>query len=127
VQSGLQLARAEAVRRNVSVQFAFGTGSAWTVSVPSTAEQVQTRSAEEGGTISVTVSKTPNAATTVTFNSLGRTTANADASATLSQVDLDSSQLAADKSRELRITVTSAGAVRMCDPNVNQTGDPRKC
>jgi type IV fimbrial biogenesis protein FimT len=129
VIAGMQLARAEAVRRNVNVQFAFGTGTAWTVSVPSTAEQIQTRSAAEGGTGVVTIAMTPGTATRLTFNSLGRTTANADASSLITQVDVDvpTTVLPAAKSRELRIVVGTGGNVRMCDPNVTTSGDPRSC
>lgn len=129
ILSGLQLARTEAVRRNLNVQFVFGTGSTWTVSVPSTLEQIQTRSSAEGSTESVTVTKTPAAATTITFNSLGRTTANADASAAITQIDVDvpAAVLAAARSRELRITIGAGGNVRMCDPNVTVSTDPRYC
>ncbi len=127
VLSGMQLARADAVRRNVNVQFAFSTGSSWAVTVPSTGETVQSRSATEGGTDLLTVTRTPSAATKVTFNSLGRTTANADATALLTQVDIDNGAISAAKSRELRIMVGTGGSVRMCDPSVTTTGDPRKC
>lgn len=129
VLSGLQLARNEAVRRNLNVQLAFGAGSSWTVSVPSTLEQVQTRSSAEGATDSVTVVRTPVAATTITFNSLGRTAANADASVAITQIviDVPAGVLAAAKSRELRITIGAGGNVRMCDPNVSVAADPRYC
>ena len=43
VLNGMQLARNEAVRRNASVQLALDTQSSWTISVPSTAEQIQSR------------------------------------------------------------------------------------
>lgn len=129
VLSGMQLARNEAVRRNLNVQFAFGAGSTWTVSVPSTLEQIQTRSSAEGATENVTLTRTPGAATTITFNSLGRRTANADASPAIDQivVDLPEAVLALSKSRELQITISPGGNVRMCDPNVTDTSDPRKC
>lgn len=126
VIAGLQLARNEAVRRNVNVQFAFGTGSGWAVSVPSTGTPIQARSSEEGSTQNITVTLAPAGATTVTFNSLGRTTANADASGLLTQVDVDSSALAASVSKDLRITIGTGGNVRMCDPNA-PSGEPRAC
>lgn len=128
VLNGMQLARSEAVRRNTNVQLVFGTGSSWTVSVPGTAEQIQTRTSGEGSA-NVTVTKTPAAATTITFNSLGRVVANADASASITQVDLDVpiSILPASESRELRIVASAGGNVRMCDPNVADATDPRKC
>jgi type IV fimbrial biogenesis protein FimT len=129
VIAGMQLARAEAVRRNANVQIEFGTGSTWTVSVPSTAEQIQMRSSAEGGTDDVTIAMTPVGATKLTFNSLGRTAANAGGGDPITQVEVDMSttRLAAAKSRELRIVVGTGGNVRMCDPNVTTSGDPRSC
>jgi len=128
VLSGMQLARAEAVRRNTNVRLVFGAASSWTVSVPGTGEQIQARTSGEGSQ-NVTVTKTPATATTITFNSLGRVVANADASASITQVELDvpTSILAAAESRELRIVVSAGGNVRMCDPNVTDATDPRKC
>lgn len=128
VLNGIQLARSEAVRRNANVQLVFGAGSSWTVSVPGTGVQIQARTSGEGSR-NVTVARTPAAATAVTFNSLGRIVANADASASITQVDLDvpPSILAASASRELRIVVSAGGNVRMCDPNVTIATDPRFC
>ncbi len=127
VLSGVQLARAEAVRRNANVQFAFDTGSTWTITVPSTGETIQSRSSAEGDTAAISVTRTPGTATKLTFNSLGRTTANADASSPIEQVEVDNPVLGTLKSRELRITIGRGGNVRMCDPNVDTVGDPRKC
>lgn len=128
VLNGMQLARAEAVRRNTNVRLVFGAASSWTVSVPGTGEQIQARTSGEGSQ-NVTVTRTPAATTTITFNSLGRVVANADASASITQVDLDvpPTILAASASRELRIVVSAGGNVRMCDPNVTDATDPRKC
>jgi type IV fimbrial biogenesis protein FimT len=128
VLNGMQLARNEAVRRNTNVQLVLGAQSSWTISVPSTAEQIQARS-YGAGSKNVTVAKTPGAATTITFNSLGRVTANADASATITQLDFDvpTTILAATASRNLRIVIAAGGNVRMCDPTVSDATDPRYC
>lgn len=129
VLNGMQLARAEAVRRNGNVQLLFGTASSWTISVPATAEQIQTRSASEGSA-NVTATMTPAAATTITFNSLGRVVTNADASASITQADLTvpTTILAASEARELRILIGAGGNVRMCDPDAGvPVGDPRRC
>jgi type IV fimbrial biogenesis protein FimT len=84
---------------------------------------IQVRPGGEGSS-SVTVARTPANATTVTFNSLGQIVANADASATLTQVDLDVS----GRSRELRVVIGTGGLIRMCDPSTYlNTGDPRRC
>ena len=128
VLNGMQLARNEAVRRNLNVQLVLGAQSSWTISVPSTAEQIQTR-AYGAGSKNVTVTKTPGAATTITFSSLGRVVANADASASITQLDFDvpTTILSAAESRDLRIVVGAGGNVRMCDPNVTVVTDTRYC
>lgn len=123
--NGLQLARAEAVRRNGNVTFVLGTQTGWTVSVASSGEVVQSRS-EEDGSKNATVTVTPLGATTLTFNGYGRVTTNADASPAITQIDVGSSTLAASETRALRITLGSGGNVRMCDPAL-AAGDPRAC
>jgi type IV fimbrial biogenesis protein FimT len=70
----------------------------------------------------------PADATTITFNGLGRVVANNDATPSITQVDIDSTTLAAEDSRELRITVGTGGDVRMCDPDPGiHASDPRHC
>lgn len=127
ILNGIQLTRAEAVRRNTSVQFRLTAlqTSSWTVSVPSTAEVVQTRSGGEGSATALvtTTPSGPPAATTVTFNSFGRVAANADASALLIRADITST--VAGATRSLRILV-SGGVVRMCDSALPAT-DPQSC
>lgn len=126
IQNGLQLARAEAVRRNEPVNFILGTGSGWTVStvaVPGT--PIQSRASGEGST-NVTVGVSPGGATTATFNALGRI---ANPATALTQIDLDvpASILPADQSKELSINISSGGQIRTCDPNITASDDPRKC
>jgi type IV fimbrial biogenesis protein FimT len=128
VSNGLQLARAEAIRRNASVQFELGADSGWTVRVPDPAEIVQQRSAAQGSN-GVTRATQPGAATMVTFNSLGRVAPNANGSASITQVtfDVPTTMLPAALSRDLQVTVSPAGRVRMCDPNVTDPNDIRNC
>lgn len=118
LHDGLQLARVEAIRRNERVIFTKGTQSAWTVSIESDTSTVQTRPYTEGST-AASVTVTPGGSTQVTFNSLGRVVANTDASSSISQLDADvpSTLLPAADSHELRITITTGGAIRLCDPN----------
>lgn len=127
ILDGLHLARAEAIRRNERVSLLLGTGSNWSIATDS-GVSIQTRSSGEG-TGSVTVATVPTASTRITFNALGRAVANADASARITTINLDVSPsfLAASLSKELRITVTDGGSIRMCDPSISTTGDPRKC
>ena len=138
--SGLQLALGEAVRRNCNVEFVLGAGVGWTVQAIATCPGaggvpivIDTRSANVGvggatGVTDVTVTPTPGGATTVTFDGLGRPTPNV-AGATLTQVvyDLPAAILPATDTRELQINIGLNGQIRMCDPNVVNTADSRKC
>jgi type IV fimbrial biogenesis protein FimT len=150
LQAGLQLARAEALRRNVPVRFqlvdslAGGcalamNGTSWVVSLADVTGQcnavesddvlvsppqiVQKWSGAEG---------TPNAVinatvASVVFNGLGRTAGGAGA------VQIDVTNAAggacqpAGPMRCLRINVASGGQMRMCDPAVMDPADPRRC
>lgn len=124
IQNGLQLARAEAVRRNEPVSFILGTGSGWTVSTVA-GTPIQSRTSGEGSS-NVTIVVTPGGATTATFNALGRLT-NPAAAPTQIDLDVPTSILPASQSNELRINITSGGQIRSCDPNVIASDDPRKC
>lgn len=130
IQNGLQRARAEAVARNTNVEFKLlgndascfdsatlisSTCSSWEVKLPGSSV-IDSRSASEGSK-QVKRTVTPAGATTATFNNVGLLTANADATATLTQIELDSTKLAPADSRELRVMIASPGGnVRMCDP-----------
>ena len=151
LQSGLQLARAEALRRNATVRFqlvsnltsgcALSTsGKSWVVSLvdatgacdaaPSetTAPQIlQKKSGTEGApnaVIAATVS-------TISFNGLGRFSGGA-ATATIDISNTTGGACAAvggggGPMRCLRVAVTTGGQVRMCDPAVDDAADPRFC
>jgi type IV fimbrial biogenesis protein FimT len=129
--NGLQTARNEAIRRNVSVQFRLtdAANSQWAVNLSSNPDldpPLFGRSADEGSP-NVTLDRTPADADTVSFSALGRVTPNADASPSLVQVDLKNLRITvpADR-RDLRIIIPAGGALRMCDLKV-AAGDPRAC
>jgi type IV fimbrial biogenesis protein FimT len=124
---GLQLARVEAIRRNERVVFTRGAQSAWDVKIENGGATVQSRAAAEGSS-AVIITATPAAATKVTFDGLGRVKPNTDASASLTQLEADvpTSLVPAALSRELRITISSGGAIRLCDPNAT-TGSSTAC
>ena len=122
VQNGVQLARAEAVRRNARVEFALvGTSGGWVVRFAGGGATIQARSGSEGAG-GVVLSTVPEDATSVAFDGLGRS----DNTLTAINVDVPTSALPAAQSRDLRITI-GTGGVRMCDPNVSDSKDPRKC
>ena len=138
VLNGMQLARAEAIRRNVNVELRLDpvagvVSSSWTACVAGTGpacvagtpEFIQSRLAGEGSAAAL-VTITPLGATTVTFNSFGSVATNADGTATVTEIKIDSPAIAAADSRELCILVRAGGNVRMCDPQVPAT-DTRTC
>lgn len=137
IQNGLQVARAEAIKRNARVQFAFGVGSAWTVGcnpvvpdndgdgIDDCPAVIQSRSVSEGSSADITVVTVPAASNSVEFNNFG--TVNA-APVPFTQVDVDSTVLPAADSRNLRITLGVGGNARMCDPEPSlPLTDPRRC
>lgn len=137
VQSGMNLARAEAVRRNTAIELRLdaGTTTGWVVGCPTAAASatcpaiIQVRTSADGssGTTSVAVSGTADTDRTFRFNNLGRMTKPVPTAGTTVNVDLDNTSLTATRSRDLRLVVDVGGGVRMCDPSVSTTGDPRKC
>ncbi len=151
MQSGLQLARAEALRRNTSVRFQLvdtltsacalsATGTNWVVSLadttgacqqaPSdtTAPQIIQKKASAEGAPNANIAATGG--TSVTFNGIGRVINVGP----LTRVDITNARGGACKTagadepmRCLRVAVSSAGQVRMCDPAVTDVTDPRSC
>jgi type IV fimbrial biogenesis protein FimT len=143
IQNGIQLARAEAVKRNAPVQFDLrGTNSAWTICTqpasggcpsPDDATTIQSRDESEGSSSSITVVTTD--AAPFIFNSLGAMTSPVPASNGLVAVTLgiSTTALPAAQARNLRVLISAGGNIRMCDlglarnpvstPNLN----PRAC
>jgi type IV fimbrial biogenesis protein FimT len=122
VYQGLQLARAEAVRRNVRVRFVIGTDTGWTVATD-TGTTLQSKPAHEGGP-NVSLTLTPTNSTRVTFNSYGRVVAiNADGSNPLTQINF----AATGGSVSRQINIETGGNISLCDPTIAAANDPRKC
>jgi len=127
VLNGLQLARAEAVRRNALVQLIFttATGSGWTISTVVGGTEIQARSANEGSE-SALVTITPLGANTITFNGMGWLATNFDGSERITRIDVTSATMVGTEIRALRVIVGAGGVMKMCDPAV-AAGDPRAC
>lgn len=157
ILNGMQLTRSEAVKNNAQARIVLCNAnsspstSSWEVlAVSATAPaptasvacaganpgsnaaardiRVQERSGLEGSK-AAQITVTPNDATTVTFNSLGRVWTNAagnnaDGSAPITQIDVTTPT----GSRPLRITVGRGGNIKMCDPSpLLAATDPRHC
>jgi type IV fimbrial biogenesis protein FimT len=152
MQAGLQLARAEALKRNTTVRFQLvdtltsacalsATGRNWVVSLDDASglcntdasetvapRIIQKRSSAEG---SPNAQVAATGGSSVLFNGLGRAAAGS-----LTQVNISNPSNGACKSvagnepmRCLRIAVNAGGTVRMCDPAVDPADvtDPRRC
>jgi len=156
IQNGLQLARSEAIRRNRSVMFWLTSTASpqpadWLVGcstpvgagvqpeatgdcpgshtaggAPTAYNWIQRQLAADQQTATAQVTITPANATNVTFNSLGQVTSNIDGSASITQIDIANPSLPTASARPLRVTV-SGGQIRMCDPALSPSTDPRGC
>ena len=131
VRNGLQLARAEAVKRNESVRFTLNADKSWQLGCVTVVADldgdgqadcpavIMQKGVKEGGGGSVTVA----GAGQVTFTSLGT---SAGIAGQLSLVDFTSTTIAVG-TRPLRITLGTGGNARMCDPSIVTAGDARAC
>jgi type IV fimbrial biogenesis protein FimT len=149
--NGLQLARSEAVRRNLPVRFqlvsdltascALSSSSLnWVVSLadPTGAcdtlidatppgPVIQSRSALEGSPNAL-ITTTPLLTRTVTFSPLGSVlTVNSGGSQPITQIDVSNPLITSGAARPLRIVISGGGNIRMCDPAVTTAGDARVC
>jgi len=116
--NGLNLARAEAVRRNTNVSFALnGAASDWTVATAG-GTVIQSRVDSETGGLSATSS---NSATSITFLPTGLVYTTGG---WLTRVTVSSS-VTGTGTRQ--INVLGGGLIRMCDPAVSVINDPRRC
>jgi type IV fimbrial biogenesis protein FimT len=126
ILNGMQLARAEAIRRNSAMEMRMDVHSGWTVRVVSSGEVIQSRLHTEG-TSAASVTIAPAGATKITFDSFGSVVdPNPDTSARITEIKIDSVAIAAADSRELCVLVRVGGNVRLCDPQVAAT-DTRTC
>lgn len=135
ILNGMQLARGEALRRNARVMLTVAADSSWTIGcetavaadndgdgLPDCPATIQQKAAGEGGT-GVTIALTPANAVRATFSGVGMVVANADATATLTQMDFSSSSA----SKAYSVRLTAGGQSRICDPSVTDAAKSEKC
>lgn len=127
--NGVRLAQAQAVKQNTLAWFVLDKTTGWTVHTfdiddGTTDTTVQSFAFADQGATKVTI--TPNGtATTVTFDGLGRILANADASATLTRMDITNPDIS--NPRNLSVVVNTGGnGIKLCDPALAST-DPAGC
>lgn len=136
VLNGLQLARAEAVRRNHNVEFVLGDGAAWRVGCTpadgtNCPASIQERIAGEGtGNATLSLSDTTG---TLVFTPFGKVTTATLAAGETAIFAIGSSRdtCVADggSMRCLEVRVSPGGQIRMCDPYLTTTfpNDARAC
>ena len=138
IESGLQMARVEAVRRNAPVQFrlpgtlagaAASGGSDWSVWAQGEAEPVNVRvepnaasiarvgvATETGGVAAASGAGLP---AVVAFTGLGRLSA----ATTARQIDITGPE----GSRRLAVQLSPGGDIRLCDPALSRAAEPQGC
>lgn len=148
IYAGLQLARAEALKRNANVRFQLVTnvtaacalstsGTSWVVSLadptgacnvaPSDTTSPQIIQKQSGTESTPNIAVAATTASSATFTGLGRVSG-----AGITQIDVSnpvggSCVAASGNMRCLRIQVSTGGQLRMCDPAVTATADARYC
>ena len=144
ILSGLQAARAEAVKRNGWVQFVLtnpatpGLATGWQVSLVSpppggcpllavdpvsglpVADPVLKRRSGEEGSATTSIAIFPANLATVTFDPLGRV--NYDCGDSIKQINVASAVMSGAAIRPLEIRIAENGGIRLCAP---WAGDPR--
>ncbi len=129
ILAGMQLARTEAIARNVAVTFRkdAATGSGWCVTLdPDSCDvPLHVRSAKDGSSAAVEVALSNGATQTVAFDGFGRLKSPAPVAGTA--IRLDMTHATVSDARKLRVTVDIGGTARMCDPSVTSTSDTRIC
>lgn len=130
IQNGLQVARAEAIKRNAAVTFTLaGPSTSWTVATVDTL--VQTHDAAEGSS-SVVVSVPPPAALPIVieFDGLGKTKLVERATIELTNPVAGACDTGPNTGtmRCLNVVITVGGQIKMCDPRADiPVGDTRRC
>ena len=147
ISNGLQLARAEAVRRNTQVEFVLTnslptaanvpalalstSGPYWVVRIFQAGAYTAADFIQGGGnevTTSSAVISTSPADANVVFNGLGRTDLAAGAwTIQVTNPNGGACVAASGPMRCLNVRVQPGGQIRMCDPSILTAGDTRKC
>lgn len=128
IQDGLQQARAEAVRRNATIEFVLGDGSSWRMGCVTSGEAcpgtIESRESDEGsGNVVVEADLD-----TISYNGLGRVVPipAEDINIDVSNPAGGGCLAASGPMRCLRVVLSTGGQIRMCDPSLPDS-NPRGC
>lgn len=120
IVAGLNLARAEAARRNSASSFTLNSdGAGWSVAQVSPATAIQSRGNGDSSALTVSASTTD---LSVSFLPTG--IVDPAAATRLEQVTISST---VPNTASRQINILGGGLVRVCDPSVTDASDPRGC
>lgn len=127
IQNGLSLARAEAVRLNTQVEFAF-TDDGWEVRRVAGGDVLHQSAGREVSSSGLAVTVEPGDADHVTYNTFGRAaTLNPDGSDAITRINIEAANPSGSSNyKPLAVQVLPGGTVRLCDPNADDD-QPRAC
>jgi type IV fimbrial biogenesis protein FimT len=130
--AGVRLAQTEALRGNTQAQFVIdpSTGGGWQVlrlnDETENFDLVQSYKWVDGASkTSVTVN--PSTGTEVTFSGLGRVIDNPDASPRIKWIEVTNNNISTPRYLHVVVDPLTPTGVKLCDPAVTDTSDPRIC
>lgn len=133
-RNGLQLARAEAVKRNQQIRFRLNADNSWEVGcvtvvgdtdgdgVEDCPAMITKKAGKEGSSTKIEVTRVGS--DNVIFNSFGT---QAGVAGQLAQLDINNTSLSVSQVRKIRVSIPFGGSIRMCEPAITEPTDPRKC
>jgi type IV fimbrial biogenesis protein FimT len=130
--NGVRQAQSTAISGNTWTRLVVNTATGWQIlqtiegTEPSPPNPIQVYSIRDGSP-NATVATTPAGATQITFDGFGRIIANADASATISCINVTNSNVSG--ARDLRVVISNTGigiGSKLCDPAAAAT-EPQAC
>lgn len=130
--NGVRWAQTIAIRGNTLARLVVNTATGWQIletiegAEPSPPNPIQVYSLTDGSP-NASVTTTPAGATQITFDGFGRIVANADATATISCINVTNSNVTGP--RDLRVVISNTGigiGTKLCDPAAAAT-EPQAC
>lgn len=134
-RNGLQLTRAEAVKRNQQVRFKLNADNSWEVGcvtvvgdtdgdgVEDCPAIITKKASKEGSSTKIQVTKTGS--DNVIYTSFG---VQAGVAGQLQKLEITNTNLSASDARNINVLFPmGTGTIRMCEPAITAPTDPRKC
>ncbi len=124
-QASLQQAKNEAIKRNARVNLVLA-DTGWTIDIPASSNEPTTRILERAAESSQTKLAINASSNSIGFNSQGRLIDGGVYMADINSQNSADCMNQGGKARCLRITISTAGQIKLCDPNL-ASADPRSC